>query len=205
MKPTINVQHLVPRNKLGSSNDAYAATNYKDEQTAVKAFRAIEKMLFDVNSWSVQIPFGTVRFYLVDAYGKPTYNDAAIGDFVKIKMPMLPNSFGKGYDWVSVVKISKFDEREIAYTMLQMRPHSCIENAEGQIAHFYTNDSTNTFIVARSGSEIQVSVHGRNETPNVKKLKIRHRVRNFFIGGGGIFGGSKLQWQNFVDSLIKIK
>jgi hypothetical protein len=205
MKKTINIQHLVPKNKMGSSNDAVATKTYADDQTAIKAFNAIEKMLFDVNSWTVTIPFGSVHFYLADPRGKPTYHEAEMGDFVKIKMPMLANSFGNGFDWVYVTKISKFSEGDIAYTMIEMKPHSCIENAAGQIAHFYTNDSTNTFIVARSGSEIQVSVHGRNEIPNVKKLRIRHRLRNFFIGGGGIFGGSKLQWQNFVDTLIKIK
>ena len=119
-------------------------------------------------------------------------------------MPAPENRTGNGYDWVVIEKLEKNNGDHLEHLHLQMRPCPCLENKYGQIAHFYARTATNSFILIRSGNDIQLSVHGRDESPNAGRIRLWDRLRNIFVAGGGIFGGSKLQWEDFVSSMIKV-
>jgi hypothetical protein len=124
-------------------------------------------------------------------------------DLVKIKIPAPENKLGYGFDWVIVKKIRTIKSKDVEAILLQMQPHFCPENLNRSTAHFYTDDASSNFILARKYKTVQFSIHGRNEIPNTKKIGFLNSCRNFFVASGGIFGGSKLQWQDFAKEFIK--
>jgi len=202
-KYLINIQHLLPEQNAGSSTDAVAVKVCTSPSGAEDVYKKLSEQLLNINSWEINAGKLPVSFDLIDSKGKGGHYLAAETLFVKIKMPAPRNKAGQGYDWVVIEKVEKHHEPLIEYLHIQMRPCPCIENKDGGIAHFYEQTATNSFILARSGCDIQLSVHGRNESPNTANVKVWDMLRNVFVAGGGIFGGSRLQWEDFVKEMIK--
>lgn len=202
-KYAIQVLQWVPENKQGSENDAFAVRDFDSVESAKESFEKYAQKLLQINEWNVMAGKNPTEFYLVPAKNTESSLFAKENDFVKIKMPAPKNKIGHGYDWVIINKLIKSTESELQYLLIQMKPHSCPESASGKTAHFYTDQATNTFIIAQKGTKIQMSVHGRNEIPNTENIGLIDRLRNMFVGMGGIFGGSKLQWEAFAEEFIK--
>lgn len=202
MKYKIDVQHLLPVNIIGSENNAVSFFDCSSETEAFERFRKFSQKLLDVNGWNQFAGKNPTEFYL---HGKENKEGTAVqlNDLVKIKMPAPKNKLGNGFDWVMVNKIEVIDQTEEKVFLLQMRPHSCAESGSGSIAHFYTEDASNTFILSKKNKVIQFSIHGRNELANTSKVGWIHSLRNFFVASGGIFGGSKVQWQDFTEEFLK--
>lgn len=202
MKYKIDIQHLLPVNNNGSESDAVASLSYPSEAEAFDKFKKLSEKLLQINNWNVYAKKNPTDFYL---YNKETEKSAGakLNDLVKIKMPAPGNKLGNGFDWVTVHKLESVDQTQIKAFLLQMKPHSCPESSSGKVAHFFKADATNNFILAKQDKIIQFSIHGRNEIPNTKKVGLINSCRNFFVAGGGIFGGSKVQWQDFADEFIK--
>jgi len=202
-KCAINIFHLVPKNEKGSENDVCAVKNCQSLEIAEKTFEKLAQKLLEVNDWDVTAGKNLAKFYLVSGETRKSSLVAKENDFVKIKMPAPKNKLGQGYDWVIINKIRRSADSEIKYLLVQMKPHSCPENASGSVAHFYAGKATNSFIMAQYGTKIQFSIHGRNEIPNTENMSLINKLRNMFVAIGGIFGGSKLQWKVFAESFIK--
>lgn len=203
-KYRINVTHLLPKQEIGSSNDAVAVKLCLSDDIADLLYDKLSKKLLKIGHWNVKAGKTPTKFYLLDQHGNEGFLFAEEKMLVKIRMP-IKNSTGNGYDWVVIEKIRQYREEHLSYLLIQMRPCPCAENNDGGIAHFYHATATNSFILVRSGSEIQMSVHGRNESPNTSNMNIFSLMRNLFVASGGIFGGSKLQWETFVNEMIENK
>ncbi|MCY0976909.1 hypothetical protein PGH12_07050 [Chryseobacterium wangxinyae] len=204
VKYLINIDHLLPKHDSGSSSDAAATKPCLSQGIAEDLYRKLADQLLNISHWNINAGKLPTKFDLVDSNGKGGHFHAAENLFVKIKMPAPKNKTGNGYDWVVIEKVENYHEENIEYIHLQMRPCPCLDNKGGGIAHFYEQNATNSFILIRSGSDIQLSVHGRNESPNTSNVRLWDMLRNIFVAGGGIFGGSKLQWEDFVNSMIKV-
>lgn len=204
MNYKIDVQHLLPVNIIGSENNAVSFIDCNSETEAFDRFRRFSQKLTEINGWNQYAGKNPTSFYL---HSKEENKLAVtqLNDLIKIKMPAPENKLGNGFDWVAVNKIENIEEREVKVFLLQMRPHSCAESANGNIAHFYTQEASNTFILAKKNKIIQFSIHGRNEVANTNRVGFLHSLRNFFVAGGGIFGGSKVQWQDFTEEFLKNK
>lgn len=202
MKYKIDVQHLIPINNNGSENNAISFLLCNSETEAFDKFRKLSQKLLQINNWKVNAGKNPTEFYIYH-----NENDksaiAQLNDLVKIKMPAPKNNLGKAFDWVKVNQIQSIEEKEIKAFLIQMKPHSCPDNSSGSIAHFYTGEASNTFILAKKDKTLQLSIHGRNEKPNTTKVGFMDVLRNLFVASGGIFGGSKIQWQDFTEEFIK--
>jgi len=201
MKYKIDVQHLVPVNNNGSENNAISFLLCNSEAEAFDRFRKLSQKLLQINNWKINSGKNPTEFYI---YQKENEKSAIVqlNDLVKIKMPAPRNNFGNGFDWVTVNQIQVTEQKEIKAFLIKMKPHSCPENSSGSIAHFYTNEASNTFILAKKDKTLQLSIHGRNEKPNTIKMGFFNVLRNLFVASGGIFGGSKIQWQDFAEEFI---
>jgi hypothetical protein len=73
---------------------------------------------------------------------------------------------------------------------------------EQEIAHFYNELSTSTFIVRRDGLMLSAGVHGRNESPNNANVDLHDQIRNTAIALMARVGLSGTQCQKLVDGLI---
>lgn len=202
MKYKIDVQHLLPVNIHGSESDAAASLSCQSETEASDRFKKLSEKLLQINNWNRYAKKNPTDFYLYNKEGEKSAR-AQVNDLVKIKMPAPENKLGNGFDWVNVHKIEPVDQAQMKAFILQMKPHSCPESGKGDVAHFFKGDATNNFILAKQDNTIQFSIHGRNEIPNTKKVGFINSCRNFFVASGGIFGGSKVQWQEFADEFIK--
>ena len=202
MEFKIDIQHLLPANKKGSKNNAAAFIICDSEAKALQKFSELSEKLLRINEWKIYARKNPTEFYLHQKENQKSAI-AQVKDFVKIRMPAPKNQSGKGFDWVIVNDIRSLDEPQKKILLLQMRPHSCPISSKRNVAHFYTDAASNTFILAQKDKTIQLSIHGRNEVPNTKKLGFINSMRNFFVANGGIFGGSKVQWQDFADEFIK--
>lgn len=200
MNYEIDIQDLVPENKIGSKNNASAFFICQSENEALDRFLKLSNDLLNINKWNVKSGENPTEFY---TYHKAKSELAKENDLVKMKIPAPVNKLGNGFDWVMISKIEKVEKTDKKALLLQMKPHSCPENSNGNIAHFYTEDATNTFILAKKNNILQFSIHGRNEIPNTKKIGLMHSLRNFLVARGGVFGGSKIQWQDFAEEFIK--
>lgn len=203
-KYQINIEHLLPEQIAGSSSDAVAIKSCLSQYDAEDFYKQLSEQLLKISHWNINAGKLPASFELIDSQGKNGYLLADKNLLVKIKMPALKNKTGNGYDWVIIEKIDKHQEDQLEYLHIQMRPCPCLENKKSGIAHFYEQTATNSFVLIRSGCEIQLSVNGRNEFPNMSNIRLRDMLRNVFVANGGIFGGSKLQWEDFVNTMIKV-
>lgn len=197
----IDIQHLLPINTIGSENNAVSYVIYHSEKQAFDQFRRLAQNLLHINRWKINAGKNPTEFCI---YNKELNRsaEASTNDLVKIKMPAPDNTLGKGFDWVIVNKIEAIETTDTKVFLLEMKPHSCAESVKNSIAHFYTEDASNTFILAKKDKTVQFSIHGRNEVPNTKTPKFLNSIRNLFVASGGIFGGSKVQWKDFVAEFI---
>ncbi len=202
MKYKIDVQHLLPVNSIGSENNAVSFLSCNSETEAFDRFRKLSQKLLEVNGWNEYAGKNPTEFYLYSKE-KDKAAIAQLNDLVKIKMPAPKNNLGNSFDWVMVNRIENIEQTESKVLLLQMKPHSCAESANGNIAHFYTGEASNTFILSKKNKVIQFSIHGRNEVANTSSVGFFNSLRNFFVAAGGIFGGSKIQWQDFTEKFIK--
>lgn len=202
MKYKIDIQHLLPINTIGSENNAVSFLICNSETEAFDKFRKLSQKILQVNDWKVSASKNPTEFYLYNKENDKS-SIAYVNDLVKIKMPAPKNRIGSGFDWVIVNKIEPVEQTEIKGLLFQMKPHSCAESASGSIAHFYKETASNTFILAKKDKTLQFSIHGRNEIPNTAKVGFLSAIRNLFVASGGIFGGSKVQWQDFTEEFLK--
>ncbi|MCU7619314.1 hypothetical protein NZ698_19205 [Chryseobacterium sp. PBS4-4] len=200
MNYKIDIQDLVPINRKGSENNAVAFLNCQSETEAFEKFKKLSQNLLKINDWNVKGGKNPTEFSI---YNKDKSQSVQENDLVKIKIPAPENKLGNGFDWIVVKKIQIIEKTDVKVFLLQMKPNSCPENSNKKTAHFYMEDASSTFILSKKNDTIQFSIHGRNEIPNTKKIGFLNSCRNFFVANGGIFGGSKLQWQDFAEEFIK--
>lgn len=203
VKYLIYIEHLLPGQNTGSSSDAATIRQCLSQAIAEDLFKKLAEQLLKVSHWNVNAGILPTKFELVDSRGQGGHFCAAENLLVKIKMPAPKNKTGNGYDWVVIEKVVSHHEDQLEYLHIQMRPCAYLNKKEGCVAHFYTGTASNSFILIRSGSDLQLSVHGRNESPNTVNVTFLDKLRNRFVAGGGIFGGSKVQWEDFVKEMIK--
>ena len=88
---------------------------------------------------------------------------------------------------------------------MTVRPVADPRKPAAEIAHFYKEASTNTFIVRRDGLRLSAGAHGRNETPNNEGVDLHDKIRNTAIALMARVGLSGPQWQKLVDGLLDFK
>jgi hypothetical protein len=195
----------VPPQKEGGKSDYVETEKFDSAEAAKQKFREVHEKLSDINNWQQFSDFLSASFILVDAKGRQIKDKKPEpGNFIKIGIPPGPAA-GDGYDWVKIesIDLGKDDKQDYDFFSIRVRPAQNPEKDSADIAHFYTDKSTNTFTLERTGSEIKVGVHGRNEIPNLEKSAGMDKVRNQSIAIGALFGLSYLQWQNFIRGLLK--
>lgn len=83
------------------------------------------------------------------------------------------------------------------YVLMTVRPSADPREVTSEIAHFYTDESTSTFIVRRDGLVVSAGAHGRNKTPNNEDVDLHDKIRNTAIALMARIGLSGGQWKNW--------
>lgn len=196
-------EDIVPPQQEGTSSDTEAVQKFETMEAARKCYEVAKQRLLHVNNWQKWAGAATANFQLTDANGNHVNRSVEEGDYFKIDIPGLGPLTGEGYDWVRVEKIVENRSEDSERVVIQVRPASNPNNERKDVAHFFSDSASSSFIVKRDGKTVTAHVHGRNEKPNTNTETLVDKVRNAAVATGAVAAFSKLQWKNLVNGLIK--
>ena len=194
--------HLVPNQQTGRAIDAVSNVELSEEEEARTFFRQVKERLRDVNHWKDIAGTLSASFQLVDANGKEVRRMAEKGDYFKIDIPGPGTKSGDGFDWVQIEEVENTSLPDGERFGFRVRPTDNPQNQKNDVAHFYSDDSTSSFIVERRNNIVTASVHDRNTKPNTDADKPIDKIRDAIVGAAGVATFSKIQWKNLTDGLI---
>jgi hypothetical protein len=196
-----------PRQKKGGNSDTYQSVKFKTRDEAIEFFKIAKNRLLDVYQWHALSGMGSANFALVDNSGKKVKRLARQGDYLRIDIPGPGSKTGDGYDWVQLESIENKNIEANDYEELSMRarPSNNPKDNSAETAHFFQDDASSTFVVARGNNIVQAEVHGRNELPNVHNDSNIDKLRNAVMSVAAILGFSKFQWKKLVKGIVSKK
>jgi hypothetical protein len=197
-------EKIVPAQQAGGRKDFEFFIVFRKENEAKNHFSLARKRLLNIHSWKRVSKGMSASFVLTDASGNAIHSPAKKGDYLKIDIPGPGLAEGNGYDWAVVESVEDtFDEVQ-AYqrTAMRVRPANNPKDKGENVAHFFTDAATSTFVVERKGNEVIAAIHGRNEIPNIQADTAVDKVRNAVVAASAIMGFSNIQWRNLAKGLI---
>lgn len=193
----------IPANEAGTEVNVEDSVTLQNEDEAKLTYGQVRERLLSINSWRNFAGALSADFRLTDEKGNEVERAPQRGDYFKIDIPAPGIKTGEGYDWVQVEEIVEENKEAEEWCSIRVRPASSPVNANPDVAHFYTGEATSNFIVKRRGLTVTAGVYGRNEKPNVEEANsFLDKLRNVFVGTGGVTVFSKLQWKALVDGLL---
>jgi hypothetical protein len=191
-------EELIPENKEGSQTDTESRAEFANEQEARKFFMVAKERLLSVNQWQDLAGAATAAFQLTDAKGNDVDRHPEKNDHFKIDVPGPGSVTGEGHDWVRVEDLVDTEDS----VAIMVRPATNPTNDREDIAHFFKEEATSSFMVKRQGNKVIAGVYGRNEQPNTSADKLVDKIRNTAMAAGAISGFSKLQWKQLVEGIV---
>jgi len=197
----------LPAQETGRQTDFTYEITFGDLASANKEFRAAAGRLLSVNNWHEYAGAGSAKFTLTNNQGNEFSGFAAEGFYISIDLPGPGPDAGDGLEWVMIEKLTADGSSETAeeYLTMTVRPVPDPKKADLEIAHFFTDVSTSTFIIRRDERTVSAGAHGRNETPNNQDVDLHDKIRNTAIALMARVGLSGAQWQKLVNGLIEYK
>lgn len=190
---------IVPEQEEGGESNTESSKKFSSEEEAQEFFTKVADRLMNVNEWHYYAGSLTADFKLADENGELVHRPVQKGDHFRIDIPGPGPATGDGYDWVQVEEILDVDDCKT----IRVRPATNPNNERHDVAHFFDEAATSSFVVKREGNTVTAAVYGRNEKPNTHAEKTVDTVRNAAVATGAISGFSKLQWKSLVEGLLK--
>lgn len=197
-------EEIVPDQQLGAQKDIVHTVEAMDENDAQRLFLIARNRLVDVNHWDEYSALGS--FQLIDRDGNEAFRTAEIGDYFRISIKAPGPVAGNGFDWVRIEAIA--DQSDVEgheeYMAMRVRPAQNPLDDKNDTAHFFSDESTSSFVVKREGRTVTASVFGRNEVPNTSASNIIDKVRNQVVAASAIAGFANIQWRSLVTGLLPV-
>jgi hypothetical protein len=124
-------------------------------------------------------------------------------DYFKIDIKGPKSTAGNGHDWVRVEDIKEVHTNDVDSIAILVRPDSNPQTSNDNVAHFYSEKSTSTFIVTREKSTVTAAIYDRNIEANEETGEPSDKLRNAAVGLAAKYGFSKLQWKALAEALVK--
>jgi hypothetical protein len=196
---------LIPEQETGVENDNESELVCRNDQEAKAFFKELKLRLLNVNEWKNYAGKGTAVFFLTDENGNRVERFAKKGDHFCIDIPGPGSVTGEGYDWVRIEEVNETIQANSEYFAVLVRPASNPKNNDSDVAHFFADEATSSFVVSREGNILKAEVHGRNEKPNTSTAKIIDKARNAAVATGAISGFAKYQWKSLINGWLKFE
>lgn len=196
------MEKLTPQQHTGKAIDATSSREFLDKARAKHFFKILQYRLGDVNSWHALAGNTMAKFNLVDSDGQEVHRQPMKGDHFKIDILGPGSKEGDGYDWVRIETIQTQSDTDSESYGFTVRPSSNPNKPTTETAHFYSHESTSTFLVSRDGTTVTAEIHDRNAKPNEDATRTVDNIRDTVLAVVGIITFSKIQWQSFTDGLI---
>ena len=196
---------LIPQQHEGAQSETQSSKECADKIECDHLYEVVKQRLFSVNNWHDYAGKLTAVFQLTDENAEEVNRHVQKGDHFRIEIPAPGSQTGDGYDWVRVEEITEGEEQGNKFTAMRVRPASNPGNDNKDVAHFFTDQATSSFVVKQEANKLIAAVYGRNEKPNTDAEKVIDKTRNALIASGAISGFSKLQWKSLVEGLLDVK
>jgi hypothetical protein len=193
---------IIPQQQTGKAIDAASSIELNDESDAKTFFTKVRDRLQNVNQWKKYAGSISADFQLVDNLGRAVWRQAREGDYFKIDIPGPGSKNGDGYDWVKIEEVVSSSSPNGESFGFRVRPADNPQRSNADVAHFYSQESTSTFIVERNKNKITVSIHDRNTKPNTNADRTSDKIRDTLVGAAGVITFSKIQWKNLTEGLL---
>ncbi|WP_345254639.1 hypothetical protein [Flaviaesturariibacter amylovorans] len=194
---------LVPPQEGGGQSNTEASRSFGSEAEANTFFDVLKARLLNVNDWHRMAGAATAVFQLTDAEGLEVDRTVQAGDHFKIDIPGPGSVTGEGFDWVQVEAIDEGEADGAEHLTIRVRPATDPNTPRPDVAHFFSDDATSSFMVRREGTTVTAAVYGRNEKPNTAAEKLVDKARNLAVASGAIAAASKFQWKSLVEGLVR--
>lgn len=195
--------NIIPVQEEGKQNDLYHSEELDSREEACKCFIRAYKRMLNPRVWHKLCGSMSATFMLVDGDDDP-HRLAMEGDHFRIDIPGPGPRSGDGHDWVMVEAIELHLDATGNEEHAAMRLRPC-KNPQGgtDVAHFFKDSATSTFVIARTGNKVTASYHGRNELPNIETGSIIDNLRNAVVTSGAMAGLSEAQWQTLINEFLQ--
>lgn len=194
---------IVPEQEEGRIIDSEESIELEDDEQARKFFVVVKDRLLHVHRWHELAGELSASFKLFDQNGEEVDRPVQKGDYFRIDIPGPGTISGEGYDWVQVEEVQKMADEESESMGFRVRPAGSPHNGGSDIAHFYSHQSTSTFLVVRRKNTITAGVYDRNIEPNKNADNLADKIRDTVVGTGAAISFSKLQWKALAEGLLK--
>ncbi|MDB5128977.1 hypothetical protein [Mucilaginibacter sp.] len=200
----LNPADNIPPQTKGEETDVIHFADCASEQEAHHLFLLAKDRLKDISQWHVLSGPHSAKFAITDTKGDEVYKIAEKGDHFYIDLPAPGPLAGDGMEWVRIEAMEEIEDAnaESEYITMTVRPVANPRHPDKATAHFYSHNSTSTFIVERYKNHVSAAVHGRNETPNNKDTGLYDTVRNTIIALAAREGLSFPQWKSLVKGIL---
>lgn len=143
-------------------------------------------------------------FSLFSSDGTRNPGKVGHGNLIRIDTLGAGNPSGNGYDWTEVIEIraSETNSKDNYYSVT-IRPCAAPGAERDTVAHFYTDQSTNTFIVSKVRCCLYAEVHDRNEVENISDVPTSDKIGNKAVAIGCKFGLGSINWLAFTGALLE--
>lgn len=201
----MSTNNHIPEQHEGNSLDVEEHHDASTPREAHSIFVEASRRLININTWKDMSGPMSAAFQLTDEHGVPLDRVARQGDYIRINLPGPGTTTGKGYDWVQIESIDDQPNPAGNHESLSItvRPVSSPLNDEQDVAHFFDNSATSTFMIERHDLRITASEHGRNEKPNTDVERTSDKLRNTMVATAATSGLAALQWNWLVQGVLK--
>ncbi|MGZ3852522.1 MAG: hypothetical protein ACXVLT_14295 [Flavisolibacter sp.] len=197
-----NYTGLIPQNTDGKEITAEHSVTFSDATAAKSLYEQAKQRLLFVHDWGKITGKLSADFQLTDNRGREVERLAKKGDHFRIDILGPGSKAGEGYDWARVEDIKEVHEEGIDSIAILVRPASNPKTSNPNTAHFFSEKSTSTFVVAREGNKVTASIYDRNIEANEETKEPLDKIRNAVVGLSAKHGFSKLQWQALVEAFL---
>jgi hypothetical protein len=147
-------ENIIPSQDSGIQTNTESAEELDTEKEAKAFYVTVCKRLMDINNWQQYAGKATASFQLTDKSGKEVERDPQKGDHLKIDIPGPGSVSGQGFDWVQIEAIEKDQDEKTQWTAMRVRPATSPLNEKEDVAHFFSDDTTSTFMVRQEGKQV---------------------------------------------------
>jgi hypothetical protein len=198
-----DVPSIVPANTVGKQVDLEYTLALPDIEKAKAIFRSACERLLSPSRWKDLAGFASASFEIYNTGGN-TEKLLAENDLIQIDIPGPGGILGEGNDWVKAEIIERdFIDGTDESLGLRLRASKNPNTVVTDTAHFFGAAATSTFIIKRTGVNINLEYYGRNEAPNIHTVSIIDNIRNGIVAAGAVTGLSNLQWQALLKGFVK--
>ena len=193
----------IPAQLKGGCHDIVSMHCANTVDKAKANYKELQRRLVAVNEWHTFSEKIKAEFILVTPINDQPTDELKVGNLIKIDIPGPGSPSGSGFDWTEISKVETDDDEEFPYFAFTLKPCPAPDTKDDTVAHFYSKESSNTFIIRRIGTCIYVEVHGRNEIENTSDAPLLDIVRNKAVAIGSKFGIGSLNWMGFASALLE--